>query len=142
MALVDQTDKSSIYFAQIRAFMVDEYGSKSAILTWLIPTSLEHQSIKTLKDFDPSLFVLGPAEELPRPLDCMEFVCRLGDANASYFANANESTYTDSLVTYKNNLLKHKFVLSDLVSMDAKVITKKYWNSKGEELAVEHNIAV
>ena len=147
VALLDKVDNTNIYFAQIRAFMVDECGQKSAVLTWLIPTSIEHKAIKCLKDFDPGLFVLGPAEEYPRPLDCMEFVCRLDEMPKAAFSKQqfNENGYFDNLIRYKNNLLKHKFAIADLASETGnglKLITKKYLNGNDENggMIVDHGI--
>ncbi|MFN9961230.1 MAG: hypothetical protein ACK55I_49765, partial [bacterium] len=37
VALFDLEDKESVYFAQIRAFLMDQYGQRSAVITWLIP---------------------------------------------------------------------------------------------------------
>lgn len=72
-------EDDDIYFAQIRAFMCDQFGEKSAVITWLIPTTTTTTSqpiIRQVTDFDLSCFTLGPAEEFPRPLDSLEFVCR------------------------------------------------------------------
>lgn len=124
VALRDREDKQSIYFAQIRAFLSDQFGQKSAVLTWLIPVDHRHKQIKTLKDFDISMFELGPAEEYPRSLDCMEFVCRLSEDNLvksdlEYFNLENQ---------YKIDLLRHKFELDDLAQTNLKFISKKYYN--------------
>ncbi len=71
VALYDLTEIDKIYFAQIRAFITDQYGHKSAVITWLIPSDLEYlNTIKTSLDFDPNMFVQGPAEEYARPLEC------------------------------------------------------------------------
>lgn len=72
VALYDLTETDTIYFAQIRAFITDQYGHKSAVITWLIPSDLEYlNTIKTSLDFDPNMFVQGPAEEYARPLECI-----------------------------------------------------------------------
>lgn len=60
----------SVYFAQLRGFLQDEYAQKSAVITWLIPT------VPKPKQFDPCLFLPGPEEDTPRPMECVEFVCR------------------------------------------------------------------
>ena len=136
VALVDESERDSIYFAQIRAFLIDERGQKSAVLTWLVPRNLEHRMIKALKDFDPALFVLGPAEELPRPLECMEFVCRLSECSLRQ-VEENNASYFDSMAKYKNDLLKHRFALADLAEGDrVKLFARK--NSKNG--LVEHEI--
>ncbi|GFR25838.1 GATA zinc finger domain-containing protein 1 [Trichonephila clavata] len=68
VSLVD--DKQSIFYAQIRGLLQDQYCEKSAVITWLLPTK------NSPKDqFDPATYILGPEEELPRTLDCFEFVC-------------------------------------------------------------------
>jgi hypothetical protein len=128
VAMCDENDRENIYFAQIRAFLIDETGQKSACVTWLVPKSHEHKRIKSLKDFDANLFALGPSEELPRPLDCMEFVSRPKDC----FYNINDQSsefYFDALNKYKTDLLRHKFAIDDLAAKDLKLITKKYWNN-------------
>lgn len=71
VALFDKDDKDTIYFAKIRAFLIDQCGQKSAVLTWLIPIDQNYKSVRLATDFDPNLFMLGPSEEFPRSLDCM-----------------------------------------------------------------------
>jgi hypothetical protein len=71
VALFDKDDKDTIYFAKIRAFLIDQCGQKSAVLTWLVPIDQNYKSVKLATNFDPNLFMLGPSEEFPRPLDCM-----------------------------------------------------------------------
>lgn len=44
----------SVYYAQIRGFMQDQYNEKSAVLSWLLPTQ---NSPKV--GFDPSTYILG-----------------------------------------------------------------------------------
>ncbi|XP_041371846.1 GATA zinc finger domain-containing protein 1-like [Gigantopelta aegis] len=75
VSLVDHD--GSVYYAQLRGFMQDQYSEKSAVITWLLPTqgSPRHR-------FDPSTYILGPEEDLPRKLDFMEFVCH---APSDYF---------------------------------------------------------
>jgi hypothetical protein len=75
--IVSLLDDDGIFYAQIRGFLTDQYASKSAIITWLLPTS----SANTSK-FNENEFVLGPDEDFPRSLDCMKFVCR---PKISYF---------------------------------------------------------
>ncbi|XP_048728404.1 GATA zinc finger domain-containing protein 1-like [Ostrea edulis] len=60
----------SVYYAQIRGFMQDQYNEKSAVLSWLLPTQ---NSPKV--GFDPSTYILGPEEDLPRKMEYIEFVC-------------------------------------------------------------------
>ena len=137
VALRDQEDSDNIYFAQIRAFLSDQFGQKSAIITWLIPVDESFKCIKNLKDFDPSLFELGPAEEFPRSLDCMEFVTRL-DRNPLIKSDLN---YFNIENKFKNDLLRHKFELDDLARQNFKIITKKYYD-KTSELRTEFEIQV
>ncbi|EDO42226.1 predicted protein, partial [Nematostella vectensis] len=59
-----------LYYAQIRGFLQDEYAVKSAVITWLVPT------VPHPPHFDPAIFLPGPEEDTPRPMECMEFVCR------------------------------------------------------------------
>ena len=70
------------------------------------------------------MFIQGPAEEYPRPLDSMEFACRLTDLSRKY--------KTDEIVRnnlqYKNELLLYKFELDDLASSNIKLITKQSSN--------------
>lgn len=132
VALFDLDDRDTIYFAQIRAFLTDQFGDKSAVITWLIPTSVDNASqIKTTQDFDPNLFELGPAEEYPRSLDYMEFVCRL--------TNLSDKIKTDDLIRsnlkFKNELLRHKFSLEDLASSNIKLISKQ-----SSENSIEYQI--
>lgn len=78
VALYDIEETETIYFAQIRAFLIDQFGGKffslkpkyfenflimyfkvkSAVLTWLIPTDTDYVC-KTTLDFDPNIFVQG-----------------------------------------------------------------------------------
>lgn len=59
------------FYAQIRGLLIDNFCEKSAFLTWLLPT----QSSPPFNDgFDPSTYVVGPEEDHPRLLACMEFV--------------------------------------------------------------------
>lgn len=60
-----------IFYAQIRGLIVDSFCEKSAVLTWLIPTQL---SPPPNENFNPSTYLIGPEEDQPRLLSCMEFV--------------------------------------------------------------------
>lgn len=119
VALFDVIDKDMIYFAQIRAFLTDQFGAKSAVITWLIPS--HDLKIKTIQEFDPNCFALGPAEEYPRSLDYMEFVCRLTDLAGKQ----RTDDIVRSSLQYKNDLLRHKFSLEDLASTNLKLISKR-----------------
>ncbi|XP_067938349.1 GATA zinc finger domain-containing protein 1-like [Watersipora subatra] len=75
VSLVDES--GDIYYAQIQGLLQDEYCEKSAVITWLLPTTASNPDA-----FEPSTYILGPAEELPRKLDYMEFECH---APANYY---------------------------------------------------------
>lgn len=44
----------SVYYAQIRGFMKDQYNEKSAIISWLLPSQGSPQD-----RFDPATYILG-----------------------------------------------------------------------------------
>ena len=52
VSLVDDDEK--VYYAQIRGFLQDQYYEKSAVITWLLPTSASSK-----EGFDPSTYILG-----------------------------------------------------------------------------------
>lgn len=58
------------YFAQLRGFLQDIHLNKSAAITWLLPT------VANPTKFDPAVFLPGPDEDIPRPMECFEFVSR------------------------------------------------------------------
>ena len=58
------------YYAQIRGFLQDQYCEKSAAITWLLPTQASPKDY-----FNPSTYILGPHEDIPRKLNCMKFIC-------------------------------------------------------------------
>ncbi|KAK2589012.1 hypothetical protein KPH14_001856 [Odynerus spinipes] len=60
-----------IYYAQIRGLLTDQYCEKSAAITWLLPTTA---SPPPEEGFSPETYIVGPEEDLPRKLECMEFV--------------------------------------------------------------------
>lgn len=64
-------DKDDTYYAQIRGLMQDSFCEKSAVLTWLIPTT---SSPDPNEKFDASTYLIGPEEELARKLSCLMFV--------------------------------------------------------------------
>ncbi|KAL8605807.1 hypothetical protein ACOMHN_066527 [Nucella lapillus] len=79
VSLVDHD--GGVFYAQLRGFMCDQYGEKSAVITWLLPTQNSPQD-----RFDASTYILGPEEEIPRKLDYMDFVCH---APSDYFKAHN-----------------------------------------------------
>lgn len=43
-----------IYYAQLRGFLSDQYNEKSAVITWLLPTTQSPPN-----KFDPNTYILG-----------------------------------------------------------------------------------
>ena len=66
----------SVYYAQLRGFLTDQYCEKSGVITWLLPTT---NSPPPDESFDPSTYVIGPEEDLPRKLDYFTFVMHAPD---------------------------------------------------------------
>jgi len=58
------------YYAQIRGFLQDVFLNKSAVVSWLLPT------VPNPTRFDPAIFLPGPDEDIPRPMECFEFISR------------------------------------------------------------------
>lgn len=77
-------DRHRVYYAQIRGLLQDQYCEKSAVLTWLLPTRGSPKG-----RFDPATYILGPEEDIPRKLECLEFVCH---APSDYY-KAEKSPY-------------------------------------------------
>ncbi|XP_017770067.1 PREDICTED: GATA zinc finger domain-containing protein 1 [Nicrophorus vespilloides] len=71
------------YYAQIRGFLTDQYCEKSAVVTWLLPTQ---ESPPPAECFDPATYIIGPEEEVPRKLECMEFIMH---APSDYYKTKN-----------------------------------------------------
>ncbi|XP_066943248.1 GATA zinc finger domain-containing protein 1 [Macrobrachium rosenbergii] len=80
------------YYAQIRGLLQDQYCEKSAVLTWLIPTK---ESPPPEEGFDPSTYIIGPEEDIPRKLEYMEFECH---APSDYF---KDRTSPYSTISYR-----------------------------------------
>ncbi len=83
MSVVDW-DSGGIYYAQLRGFLTDQYCEKSCAITWLLPTI---NSPEPEDGFDPSTYVIGPEEDLPRKLDYFTFVMHAPD-DYFYYKNA------------------------------------------------------
>ena len=124
VALFDFEDKDTVYFAQIRAFLTDQYGQRSAVITWLVPIN-DKFKVRFAKDFNSDNFILGPSEEHPRPLECMEFVCRLEQCTN----DAIKSEYINKTIQYETSMLQHKFTLEDLASNKFRMIAKKTFSN-------------
>lgn len=72
------------YYAQIRALIVDTFTEKSAVLTWLIPTT---SSPDPDEKFDPATYLIGMEEDIPRRLTAMEWIM---NAPSNYFYSRTE----------------------------------------------------
>uniref|UniRef100_A0A182W1P9 GATA zinc finger domain-containing protein 1 n=1 Tax=Anopheles minimus TaxID=112268 RepID=A0A182W1P9_9DIPT len=81
VSMVDTKD--NIYYAQIRGLIVDAYNEKSAVLTWLLPTTA---SPPPNEAFDPATYLAGPDEDVPRRLTYMKFVMH---APSNYYLDRN-----------------------------------------------------
>lgn len=71
------------FYAQIRGLMIDNFCEKSAVITWLLPTQ---SSPPPDEGFDPGTYIIGPEEDHPRLLSCMEFVMH---APSDYYHSKN-----------------------------------------------------
>ncbi|XP_059607646.1 GATA zinc finger domain-containing protein 1 [Phlebotomus argentipes] len=69
VSLVDK--EQNLYYAQIRGLLQDSFCEKSAVITWLIPTT---DSPPPNVEFDPATYLIGPDEDFPRRLSTMKFV--------------------------------------------------------------------
>lgn len=77
--------KGKKYYAQIRSLIIDTFCEKSAVLTWLIPTT---SSPDPSEEFDPSTYLVGLEEDIPRRIaNAMEFIMH---APSTYFQNKTE----------------------------------------------------
>lgn len=102
VSLMDED--GDVYYAQIRGLLTDQYCEKSAVITWLLPTQ---ESPPPSESFDPATYVIGkymnlfpilhldcllfllvsgPEEDIPRKLECMEFVMH---APSDYYKSKN-----------------------------------------------------
>uniref|UniRef100_A0A182PGH8 GATA zinc finger domain-containing protein 1 n=1 Tax=Anopheles epiroticus TaxID=199890 RepID=A0A182PGH8_9DIPT len=82
VSMVDTKDNT--YYAQIRGLMVDTYNEKSAVLMWLLPSTV---SPPPNEGFDPATYMAGPDEECPRRLTYLKFVMH---APINYYRDRNE----------------------------------------------------
>lgn len=73
-----------VYYAQVRGLLVDSFCEKSAYLTWLLPT---RSSPPPNERFDASTYLIGPDEDSPRRLDCVDFVMH---APSGYYHSREE----------------------------------------------------
>lgn len=80
--IVSLMSKGRKYYAQIRSLIVDTFCEKSAVLTWLIPTT---SSPDPNEKFDPATYLVGLEEDIPRRIaNTMDFVMH---APSTYFYN-------------------------------------------------------
>lgn len=83
---------SDYVFYKIRGLLTDQYCEKSCVVTWLLPTQA---SPNMEEGFDPATYIIGPEEDIPRKLECVEFVMH---APSDYFKVRNTpfpSTHVD-----------------------------------------------
>ncbi|XP_058129858.1 GATA zinc finger domain-containing protein 1 [Anopheles ziemanni] len=100
VSLLDTKDNT--YYAQIRGLLVDTYNEKSAVLTWLIPTTA---SPPPNEGFDPATYQIGPDEDCPRRITYVKFVMH---APSSYYLDRNDpfprpETYGPTNTTQRDN---------------------------------------
>eukprot|EP00116_Pleurobrachia_bachei_P003892 sb/3464154/ len=62
------TGPDRLYYVCVRAFLSDPLCNQYAVILWLLPLHPKPTS------YHPRDFLLGPAEDVPRPLDCLSFV--------------------------------------------------------------------
>lgn len=72
------------YYAQIKALIVDTFTEKSAVLTWLIPTTA---SPDPEEEFDPATYLIGLEEDIPRRLSAMQWIM---NAPSNYYSSRTE----------------------------------------------------
>lgn len=86
VSVIDAEDGNR-YYAQIRGFLTDEYCEKFVALNWLLPT----REAPADGSFHAAFFVPGPEEDIPRPLQAMQFEQH---APPDYFAGYSTLTRT------------------------------------------------
>jgi len=90
--IVSVTDDSGdIYYGQLRGFLTDEYGNKSAVMSWLLPTT---GSPPPNEGFHPATYIIGPDEDVPRSMEVFTFVMH---APSDYFHNRSAPYRTSKL---------------------------------------------
>lgn len=100
--IVSLKSKGKKYYAQIRSLIEDTFCEKSAVLTWLLPTT---SSPDPNESFDPATYLIGLEEDLPRRIaNTMEFVMH---SSSTYFISKTEpyskpEHLEDSLYSEKN----------------------------------------
>ena len=88
VGLTDMED-DKMYYAQIRGFLQDQYTDLYACITWLLPSTSSPET-----GFDAATFYRGPDEDVPRKLECMEFICH---APSGYYRDPNSPYPTQDM---------------------------------------------
>ena len=82
--------EGDIFYAQLRGFLTDQYGEKSGVITWLLPST---SSPPPNEGFHAATYTIGPEEELPRSMEVFTFVMHAPD-DYYYYRNAPYKTNT------------------------------------------------
>jgi len=80
---VTDSDSGDIFYGQLRGFLTDEYGEKSGVMSWLLPTTA---SPPPNEGFHPATYIRGPDEDIARSMDVYTFVMH---APTAYFLHRN-----------------------------------------------------
>ena len=70
VSVIDEEDGRT-YYAQCNCFMTNKFCEKFVSFTWLLPI----RKIKYDEGFQPSLFYLGPADDIIHTMESVQFVC-------------------------------------------------------------------
>lgn len=93
-------DRDDVFYAQIRGLIQDSFCEKSAVITWLLPTTV---SPDPKERFDAATYTIGPEEDQPRRLGTMEFVMH---APSNYYHDKT-NPYPAAEVLQKDNHLSN-----------------------------------
>lgn len=96
VSLMDDSD--DLYYAQIRGLIQDSMCEKSAVITWLLPTTA---SPAANERFDAATYTIGPDEEQPRRLASMQFVMH---APSSYYHDKTNPYPAPDMLQKDNHL--------------------------------------
>jgi len=95
--IVSVTDISGdIFYGQLRGFLTDQFGEKSAVMSWLLPTT---GSPPPNEGFHPATYIIGPEEEIPRKMEVFTFVMH---APSDYYFNKAAPYRTNSAPSCKD----------------------------------------
>lgn len=96
--IVSVTDESGdLFYAQLRGFLTDQFGDKSAAISWLLPTT---GSPPPSEGFHPATYIIGPEEDITRNMEVFTFVMH---APSDYFYNRNSPYRTPVLPSSTSN---------------------------------------